>query len=235
MTPQNEPPVWWKGVLKEKTDAFVVKIKDVRGKLMQSISIPTVYYPLSGRAELFSFENTRKVTDPKVLRAFDSVAYRHGHCYANTEVLLRALAAAGIKDAVPYAGWLFTASDEFPIHHSWVVFEGASVLDLSDDYSVMLSGSNGENFTSVHGDPAATREMIVSFAKAASKVPNSVRCMPVGVPFRGFLYIGSPCDPERARRIYNDLLRSYPDHPCKENTDSLGYTKTLRLLEREGL
>lgn len=225
---------WYDEHIRLKEDKAVVKLFNEDGSFKKSIIIPTDYYPLNGRYETFTAENTVQCRDEAVLDIFDSVTYRIGRCYTNTKELVEKLRAAGY-DAKSYAGWLFTEARSFPIHHCWAVVNGNMVLDLCDDYTVMLSGQNGKNFEAVLGNVEAIRLLIASFQKAGREWPNRARCCPVGKPTDFFLYIGCECEPDDARRIYQKLIARYPGHECERNCNAEGLNATQRVMREAGL
>lgn len=224
---------WHERRVTKRNDRVVVKLSNDDGSFKDSVIIPTDLWPLSGSYEVFSYKNTEQVRDSVILNIFNSVPYRYGHCYQNTENLVAALRQYGY-DAKAYVGWLFTEEDVYPIHHCWCVLNGTSVLDLADDYTVMLSGSNGARIKAAESLEEA-RRLIASFAEAAKSVPNSSRCWPVGVPTSVFLYVGCECSPAEGRRIYSDLIRRYPGHECERNCDENGWNKMQKLLHQKGL
>ncbi|BAL01871.1 hypothetical protein OBV_p-00160 (plasmid) [Oscillibacter valericigenes Sjm18-20] len=223
---------WQESCVHFKDDRVIVKLREVNGDFKKSIVIPTAYYPVDGHYEVFTEQNTKQIKSADILKVIDSVPYKIGFCYENTRRIVEAVSKIG-KQAVPYVGWLFTNDNQFPVHHCWAVLDGCSVIDLADDFSAMLSGSNGENFKKVRGDDL--RELIADFTVAARKKPNSVRCYPIGTPTSFLLYVGSPCTPEKGRTIYNDLIKTYPDHECQRNCGSSGLNATQRILARRGL
>lgn len=225
--------MWYENNAVFKENRAVVKLRKPDGAFIKSIIIPTAYYPLNSNYEVFTYKNTKPMNDDGILKIFDSVKYQLGHCYTNTGELVRKLNESGY-DAKSYAGWLFTDAGDLPVHHCWCVIEKdgeKSVLDLSDDFTAMLSGENGENFKDC--DANETRELIASFHEAAASVPNSLRCSPVGTPTPFLLYIGCECPAEDARKLYGNLMRQYPDHECESNCDSTGLNATQRLIFRK--
>lgn len=219
-----------------KSDRAVVKLHSRDGTFKASVVMPTEYYPLvpgSVPYEVFTYKNTEPVKDAEVLRIFDSVKYSRGFCYTNTKKLVAKLKAAGY-DAKSYCGWLFTAEEEIPVHHCWCILDGKSVLDLADDFTLMLAGQNGTHFERAK-DKQEVRELMVSFAMAAQNISNSVRCQTVGTPTPFLLYVGTECDADKAREVYNDLMRKYPDHECQRNCDREGLNATQRILKEQGL
>ena len=225
--------MWHKKQIRLKEDKAVVKLYK-EGVFLKSVIVPTVYYPLNGKYEIFHYENTEKVTDENILNIFDSIKYKIGHCYQNTDALVTALKTAGY-DAKSYVGWLFTGNDQLPVHHCWCVLEGRYVLDLSDDYTQMLSGENGKNFEKAENQKDDFRYVIASFQKTAKSWLNQQRCYPVGTPTAFLYYVGCPCEPEEGRKIYQNLMRAYPDHECQRNCDSSGLNATQRVMKELGV
>lgn len=216
--------------VKIKEDKVVVKL--YRGNtFIDSCIVPTVYYPLNGKFEVFTAENTKQVTDKKILEIFDKIDVKIGHCYQNTDNLVKELRKAGYN-AKSYVGWLFTGGGQYPIHHCWCMLED-HLLDLTDYYTQMFSEKNIENFKD-----AKTKEeqalVMADFLKAAQKAKNSAVCYPVGVPTSFMFYIGCECDPDVGRVIYQRLMREFPDHKC-DRTDKNGLNQTQRIFKREGL
>lgn len=225
---------WWhEERARFKEDKAVVKLVNEDQSFKKSIIIPTDYYPLNGKYKVFTYANTKQTVDEEVLKVFDKVKYHIGHCYSNTEEIVTRLQKLGC-DVKSYVGWVFTTACDFPIHHCWAVLNGETILDLSDDFTMMYSGANGENFTDGQSIEER-RELIVSFQLAASKVPNSARCYPVGMATPFLLYIGCECDPEEGRKIFNKLMWKYPDHECQRNCDASGLNATQKLMREAGL
>lgn len=232
----QEMDFWHESCVRLKDDRAVVKLYHEDGTFKTSIVVPTEYYPLSSGNvpyEVFHYKNTEPVTDEAVLNIFDDCTYKIGFCYTNTQGLVAKLKAAGY-DAKAYCGWLFTSKGEIPVHHCWCVLDGKHVLDLADDYTVMLTGENGERFKKV-SSIEEKRELIASFALAARKTKNRVRCQIVGVPTPFLYYVGTECDPEKGRECYNALIRKYPDHECQRNCDQTGLNATQKVMKQHGL
>ena len=229
---KGECAMWFEKQAKFKQDKAVVKLLDEKGNFRKSVIVPTVYYPLNGEYKVFHYKNTRRLIDEKAIEIFDGVPYEVGRCYSNTKRLVAALRSGGYN-AKSFAGWLFTSDSQFPVHHNWCVLDNDIVLDLADDYTVMLSGENGEQFKDKSIEEV--RELIIDFYKAARLQPNHVRCSPVGTPTDFFLYIGCECEPEDGKTIYNNLIREYPDHECQRNCDDSGMNTLQRKMKQEGL
>ena len=224
---------WYQDKIRYTREKVVVKILNQDGSFRTKINVPTAYYPLEGPYEVFQTDNTQAVEDTRVLDIFDSVKYRVGQCYSNTLELTAKLCEDGYN-ARSYAGWLFTGETEIPIHHAWTVLNGNQVLDLADDWLIMLSGSNGETIRQARNQEEL-REMLVSFQLAAKEYPNRIRCQIVGKPAPMLLYVGCPCDPVDAARIYRNLMRQYPNHECERNCDAAGWNPTQKLMHQHGL
>lgn len=231
--PPYNPPVktWYDICAKFKENKVVVKLRDRDGSYLDSCIIPTDLYPLNNKYEVFTYRNTKPVLDEAVLKIFDKVKYQIGHCYTNTENLVEALCEAGY-DAKSYVGWLFVAAAVYPIHHCWVVLNGESVLDLSDDHTMLLH--NFKHFDNLK-DINEARIALAEFHEAAKQQPNSVRCQQVGTPSINYLYVGCPCPPDAGKLIYNNMMRRYPNHPTARNVDKQGFNPTQRMLKDQGL
>lgn len=214
-----------------KEEKVVAKLYNEDGSFKMSINIPSAYWPLNGnKYETFSCDKCSVVEDPVVLEAFDATPYKIGRCYTNSKLLAENLRKRGVE-ATTYVGWMFVEENGTPIHHCWVVVNG-SVLDLADDMA--LTRYNADNFPMEEGIEAC-RVAMASFQKWAMQFPNSKRCVPVGKPVQGVLYVGCPCDPDEGRKIYNNLMRKYPGHDCERNCDRNGVNATQRIMMQYGL
>lgn len=98
----------------------------------------------------------------------------------------------------------------------------------------MLSGANGEHFKTAKSIEES-RELIASFHEYAMNVENHLRCHAVGQATPFLLYVGSECDPNYGRVIYQRLMDKYPDHECQRNCDGEGYNATQRIMKNRGL
>lgn len=214
-----------------KEKKVVAKLYNEDGSFKMAINIPSVYWPLnSDKYETFSYDECSEVEDPVVLEAFDATPYKIGRCYTNSELLAENLRQRGVEAKI-YVGWMFVEEDATPIHHCWVVVNG-SVLDLSDDMAIVRF--NADNFAKANGKEEC-RAAMASFKKWAMQFPNSKRCIPVGKPVQGVLYVGCPCDPNEGRRIYNRLMVAYPNHECERNCDANHMSPTQKVLAEHGL
>ncbi|MEE0930563.1 MAG: hypothetical protein UIM53_06140 [Acutalibacteraceae bacterium] len=214
--------MWYREQITLKENKAVVKLRNNDGSFKQSCIIPSVMYPLNGKYQVFSSEICEVMKNEKVLRIFDSVKHSVGHCYTNTANLIKALKMEGIE-AKSYVGWLFVSGTELPVHHCWAVV-GNSVLDLSDDYTVMFSEENIKNFKDI--SPVEYKYVLASYREAAAKQPNSIRCAPVGVPSLPFFYVGCECEPDVGKNICVELLEKFPNHETVQNVGVDGLNKT---------
>lgn len=221
---------WWESCSKFKENKAIVKLYNEDDSFRESVVVPTIKYPLNGKYEVFHYKNTKIVTDEEVLKIFDAQEYQIGRCYQNTARMISALRSAGY-DVKSYVGWLFPEPD-YPIHHCWAVLNGESVIDLCDDFT---QRANNEAFFR----NAKTREeamaLMADFQEEGKKIPHHIRCLPVGVPWKGLLYVGCECDPDSGRMIYQQLMRQFPDHECETNCDSSGMNAQQRVFRNRGL
>lgn len=226
--------MWYEKYIKEKENKIVVKRYN-NGSFMGSIIVPTVLFPLkSNDFKVFKYGNTKVVTDVKVLELIDTVPYKIGHCYSNTKAIAEVLGSVGY-DVRTYCGWLFSDEISCPIHHCWAVINENEVIDLSDDFSVQFSKQNMENWKNVK-TKEDMRELSASFAEAVKNVKNSLRCQPVGRPFKSLYYIGAECSPENGAALYSELLKQFPNHECERGVDSKTHlSKTQQMFKERGL
>lgn len=226
--------LWHEQNVRFKPDKAVVKLRNPEsGEFLKSVIIPTDYYPLNGKYEVFTYANTEIIRDEKVLDIFDSVKYRVGKCYQNTLELVGKLKEAGYS-AIPYVGWAFINSYEVPVHHCWCVLNGKHLLDLGDEYTLLYDEENRKNFDGLQSKEEQM-EVMVSFREWANLLPNRARCYPVGVATPPLLYIGCPCEPEEGRNIYRSLLARFPNHECEANCDGDGWNALQRKYRERGL
>jgi len=228
----NSSNIWHETQTKEKEDKVVVKLYNRDKSFKKSILIPTDMYPINEKYKVFTYKNTQICSDKVVMDIFNRIPYQIGCCYQNAKALALELQKQGY-DAKTYVGWLFTSSSEFPIHHCWVVLDDIHVLDLSDDFTQMLGGQNGENFSNATYEEI--QNLIVSFHQSARKVPNTVRCAPVGMPTNFLYYVGCECNADTGKQMYQRLINQFPNHECQRNCDASGLNRTQKLLKKNGL
>lgn len=224
--------LWHDYAARAKKNRVEIRIKDSNGNLIEDCKIPSAKYPLSGGYEFFSARNCKLVTDPAVLEVFDRQKYCIGHCYSNTKNLVRDLQSIGYK-AESYVGWLFLGADQLPIHHSWAVLNGKSVLDLAEDSSVMhhYMRLNQDQIT----DMDSAREFMAAFVEVTCGWKNSERCAPVGVPWPGAYYVGCKCDPDEGVKIYLRYTQIHPAYEKENGIDEEGRSPFQRMLDERGL
>lgn len=95
--------LWWERQFKDQKKRSVVKLETIDGKFNKKIIIPSDYYPLNGRHKVFTSMNTEIVLNKEILKLFDKVRYKNGHCYQNTLELCRILQEQGYP-ARPFVG-----------------------------------------------------------------------------------------------------------------------------------
>lgn len=204
-------------LLHEKGNKVIVKSYRDSG-FTKSRIFPTVKYPLPpGPIKIFSAENTEEVTDQKFLDLVDRVPFSLGKCFSVSKHLSILAKHSGFSIET-YVGWYFLDAGE-PVFHCFTVLDGKHVVDLSDD-SVLIDSI-------MRSDPY-NRSKFIETKKWALSLKNSVRCKPLGKVFQNQFYISCPCHPDIGKRILNELLSRFPDHPAFSKVDSDGMTKTQR-------
>ena len=226
--------MWWKNNknVRFKENKIVVKIRDYfDGSLQDSISIPSDYYPLfSNDMKVFTCDNTSEFTDNSILEKIDNVKYEIGRCYGNSEKIYDL-----IKDdcnVEAYEGWLFVDISQYPVHHSWLVIDDIYVIDLSDEYTCWDKYCESNN---IDRNTYDTASLIIELRKHIKGMKNSVKCYPMGKCHPMLLYVGSKCEPAKARNHYQNLMAKYPNHKVQRNCDSSGMNSTQKLLQENGL
>ena len=220
---------WFAQRLRQKPDKAVVRLFRDDGTFLEAVNVPTDRWPLNAPYEAFHCNNCTVIEDKHIAKVVDAIPYRIGHCYGNSENVALALQAAGYH-ATQYVGWMFVG-EQYPIHHSWVVL-GEHLIDLADEFSVLHY--NQDKFEGT--DDADARSLLVEFTRWIRQFPNSKRTMPFGIPSSNLLYVGCPCSREEGIHIYNNLSRSYPNHPCNERlVKGQTLTKQQLLLKEAGL
>lgn len=221
---------WFTGCTREEPTKVYIKayvnLLEVREYL-----VPSSKYPLSGKYEVFNYTNTHLIDDveeyQKVLSIFDKTPYKIGNCYANADAMTKALLKAGYK-AQTYVGWAFFSGS--PIHHAWTVLwvhERPSVLDLSDQMLVMEK----EMDLLAPGSMDAHRAKVVDATLKLMELPHRERCAPVGIPSPMYYLVGAPSNGQEGARVFNQLIKQYPDHPCMARANKqTGITPTQAML-----
>lgn len=230
MCEDKEMKYWYEKCVTRRDDKVVVKLYDGENRFLTSAIIPTVTYPLNGEVEVFNAENTAICEDETILSCFDTTEYKIGFCYDNTDRLVKELKKAGV-DAVPYCGWLFTGAT-YPVHHAWVVVNGNSVLDLCDEFWALYEEDG--NILTQHATKEDNAKLLAEFHIKHENEANRDRCYPVGTPTEFLCYVGCPCEPNEGRKIYQALMRSFPDHECQRNCGVDGANETQRIIAESG-
>ena len=190
-------------------DRVIVKLYQ-EDKFLQSCGFPTTLYPLNGKPEIFNYENTKVITDDKVLEIFNSVYFEISECYENAEKLTKKLQEAGYN-AKSYFGWVFMYPYCPPFHHAWCMLDN-SVLDLGDHWTIIENSEICKKLLSNTSNDEYQVALGTIIDDLRNNYPNSIRCAPVGIPTKGHLYIGSPCDKDTAAKILDNLIINYPNH-----------------------
>ena len=219
---------WYETQVRCKPGKVVVKLRDDDGRFQQSVIVPTVMYPLNEAYEIFHAGNTSRAGE-EINEAIDKVTYKIGHCYSNTQNVVRELRKAGF-DPVPYAGWLFVG-EQLPIHHCWAVMNGNVIVDLCDDFPMQKAIQ--PDIDTLHGD--ALKKAYSDYVRISKQWPNSVRCYPIGQPVPWWLYVGCPCEPEDAVHIWKRLIKDHPNHECRRDPYPGNMSETQWYLHEQGL
>lgn len=204
---------WFTGRTTEEEDRVIIRdyvnVLEVKERV-----IPSDYYPLTGKYEVFNYTNTHMIgvseEDRHILSIFDKVHYQLGEAYKNSDNLTKALREAGYN-AQTYTGWLF--ENNHVIHHAWTVLwvhERPSVLDLSD--MMMVVGKL--ILPDAKMSDTELRRKFATVAADLMKRPNHERCAPVGIPSLPYYYVGSPSTGAEGVALFNKVAHKYPNHPC---------------------
>jgi hypothetical protein len=196
-------------------------------------------YPLSNpkKARLFANYNTESYALQAELKTFIDTYpnFMTGRCYTNSTVLTEYGKSLGYKIEF-YSGWL-SSSGYPPIHHAWCVLDKKHLIDVS------LSLIETEAFIEAHSmiekmkengrEPYDFRAFSVRHANKVKK-RNKVKKyddIPVGKVPDYFIYMGSPDNPYNARKIYNDLMEKYPNHPSYIGIPKFDENLTQKLMQ----
>lgn len=207
-----------------KKDRIIEKLYDEDGKFLESVIIPTVYYPLPKEEfKIFQKEDCEEVTDEGIISAFDETEYRVGECFKNADRVSRALRKRGYETKT-YCGWTVIRNN-YPTLHCWVTV-GKSVLDLSD-YFFRLDEEIAKR-----GNTECDREEAKKIMLSLLKEKNSERCRPLGIPY--YPLIGSEVESgKEAEKFQRELLTRFPNHKYYIKTGS-GYTPLQEEMRKKG-
>ena len=182
------------------------------------VTIPSERYPLIDKTSfrVFNTDNCKEVTDALVIDCIDRVRYKAGHCYSMADELSKEFSKHKVAHNL-WHGWLFTDVNKEPIHHCWVTVgkNDESVIDLQDDTAFLHNVYNNINKNDKVTFYDLTKQLAVERMKG--NVLNSKCCYPIGIPIQ-YYYVG--CKIKNvidAKRIYNNLIEKYPNHPCENN------------------
>jgi hypothetical protein len=124
----------------------------------------------------------------------------------------------GIEGVKFYAGWLFVAGfKSYPLHHAWTVYQD-NVIDVS------VRPKDLELFEYIENNPIPNwrekyaRKFVDLFNQAKQDMANS--CLMGDIFNDKYIYVGCEDDPWNARKIYNDLIDMYPNHPAYSHKGS---------------
>lgn len=227
----------WDKSIKIRENAVIFKLHSAEdGSFVKSCVFPSELYPLNNSnnnpIRTFHHNNTAEITDEKVKEVIDRVVYRIGGCYQNSFELMKLLQESGIEDVKAYAGWACITNTQFPVHHSWLVLNENSIIDLSDEVDSMLEiEENRENLTEEE-----VLEKMVSYRKSIINKKNTERIHHIGKCSKGMYYVGCECEPYEAKQIYKNLIARYPRHEAQRNVNSAtGRNRTQQALIDAGL
>ncbi len=206
-----------------KKDRVIEKLYDEDGKFLESVIIPTVYYPLPREDfEIYDRKGCEEVTDEGVIKAFDETEFRTGECFTNADRLSSALKKRGYEPKT-YCGWVMIKNN-YPTLHCWVMI-GKSVLDLSD-YFFRLNEEIAKR-----GSTECNREEATEIILSLVKEKNSERCRPLGIPY--YPLIGSEVESgKEAEKFQRELLTRFPNHKYYIKTES-GFTPLQEEMRKE--
>lgn len=212
---------WINEKVKIKENRVVVKLVDSEKKFRDSVIIPTEYYPLKDtNFEVYHKNNCEEIKDKKVIEIFNSIEYRIGYCYQNSENLVNRLKENGYN-AKQYCGWLFIDNESIPNFHSWVILNN-SLLDLADEFNVLyhINPMNWNDVTTKEEQIKVLADFHLYIKK--NKISNSDRCNIVGIPTIGLMYVGGECSAKDGRSVYNNMMRRFPNHASYKKGDERG-------------
>lgn len=196
-------------------------------KWPKPIKIPSAMWPVDGRDPIIlAKSNTEPCTSNIIREIFDSLPFRIGRCYDNTNMLFKALTNAGIQ-ADAYAGWLLI-DDTIPTHHAMVVVDEHCVLDPSS-----------RNFNDLPSLPDNTDKQVIrdtfkQWILEQEKLPNSEKAVFGKVP-PGHIYLMAKLAPEKAMALRAKLERAYPKHPSFSCGKRNNYTPIQQELIKRGI
>lgn len=206
----------WHGNITIKENRVIVK-----GMEEGNIVVPSRMFPLADnhdgvKYELFCPWNTEDFeADSVAAEVFDNTELLMGKCYSNTEKLVEGLRAVGIN-AESYVGWLFMGENELPVHHAFVVVDGNKVID----YAAYFTKERIEEMDKmIKNSQKSSRELMVEQYMRVYQMPHHI-ALGYGKVKEPFMYIATKCSPNDGRKMYNEMIKMYPDHICYQNLKS---------------
>lgn len=214
-----------------KEDKCVWKLRDGNGNFIKSIITPTSMYPLHNDSfSVFTDDNTKIITDKKVINIINKLSFQKGRCYSNSEKIINALKGYNAK---AFAGWFFMPSHTiYPIHHSWVVLDDNCIIDMSNDLVALQDV--GVDFSVKYNDQKKLYDDLAECLKKINVMKNADRCYPFGKT-HGCIYIGCECEPNEAKKDYNSLIALYPNHEIIRTQNNNGMNFTQYNLSKRGV
>lgn len=189
----------------------------------EKVVIPSRLFPLeSGPYRLITSENTEPVKDEEIIRIFDSIDYSIGHCFSNSQILVKALTEAGYP-AKQYVGWVFPDREDYPIHHSFVMLYD-HLLDLSIEFLYKDMQEMGRKQRSA--DEA--REVLIQQHEIKKSMKNHEKCN-FGKCDSMYIYVAAEGSADEGKERNRILRREYPNHPSFKNVTN-GITKTQQMM-----
>lgn len=177
--------------------------------------IPSDLFPVLNKPSLryFSYADTDTLgANTELARIYDSLEFKVGFCYSNIEQYSEALKKAGLKNFKIYTGWVITYG--LPVHHCWLVWDDKHVIDpgvtLVENAYLLQAAELKKNNPEASMDEM--RELFVSIHKKYESANNTeYRTFGKVAPFA--FYIGTETTPVQGRKIFNKLMKDYPEHP----------------------
>lgn len=185
---------------------FILRNK-YRANGSRIIKVPSMKYPLFDDKYIVSVSDTAtQITDPATLSILDSIKFIPGNPYRNAINTVSEFRKHQY-DVRIYTGWLFSGDTDDPVPYCWCML-GDSVIDLSQTtHCVNDLSAKALLKCSLAGIKVTNKNKIVYDAiKETNRLPNHIRCYPVGIPDEKNAYIGSECLPEECEFQYKQLI-----------------------------
>lgn len=178
----------------------------------QRHKIPSKFYPLAQPAKMtvMTHENTAPFSDSTFDALINDRTWETGRCYTNALRTVEILTRRGY-DAEYFAGWLVIGGAT-PIHHAWAICsteKGTHLFDLS------ISIPQARIFWDIDTSDPTWRQIAAQRLRAMSivDVPSRTRIIGQVPEDPPCLYVGCPDTIDNARRMFNRLIQTYPQHP----------------------